>query len=271
MTTGMTYTNADLFAMNVSLEKRLRERTAALEVANAELENFAYSVSHDMRAPLRTIVGFAKIIEEDYADRVDAEGRDALHRVRAAARQMGAFIDELVKLSRLSRSELMLERVDLEGLVRSVADGLKASAVSRSVVFEVTPGLVAWGDRRLLTVLFEHLLGNAWKFTSRHPSARIEVGVAADRDGVPAYFVRDDGAGFEMADAQRLFAPFQRLHGMREFAGTGIGLAIVRRIVQRHGGRVWAEGAVEKGATFYFTLPDGGVEAQVTERESALA
>ena len=270
MTTLSLATNADLLALNTSLEQQLRERTAALEVANAELEDFAYSVSHDLRAPLRTIVGFARIIEEDYADCVDSEGRDALHRVRAAARQMGAFIDDLMKLSRLSRAELKWERIDLEGIVRSVADGLMASALPRSVVCEVTPGLVAWGDRRLLTVLLEHLLGNAWKFTSRHPSARIEVGVA-DRAGEPAYFVRDDGAGFDMAHAKRLFVPFQRLHSVREFAGTGIGLAIVRRIVQRHGGRVWAEGAVEKGATFYFTLPACSVEAQVSEREGALA
>ena len=236
------------------LEQLLCERTRELEAAHAELDAFAYSVSHDLRAPLRTIDGFARVLEEDLAGQVDEESKDALQRVRAAASKMGELIDDLLKLSRVSRSELALEPVDLGKLARGIADELAASAPGRSVVFDIAPELTVRGDRRLLVMLLEHLLKNAWKFTSAHATARIEVGVA-HAGAEPVYFVRDDGAGFDPADAKRLFAPFQRLHGVAEFPGTGIGLAIVRRIVQRHGGRAWAEGAVEKGATFHFTLP----------------
>jgi len=229
------------------------ELRAQLDAANRELEAFAYSVSHDMRAPLRTIDGFSKILEEDYADRVDDEGKDALRRVRGAAQKMAELIDDMLKLSRISRAELACEGVDLGALARSIADKLEAAEPGRRVAFDIAPGLAARGDRALITILLENLLANAWKFTSRHPAARIEVGVAG-RAGEPAYFVRDDGAGFDMAEVKRLFTPFQRLHGMGEFPGTGIGLAIVQRVAKRHGGRAWAEGAPEKGATFHFTL-----------------
>src|SRR6185295_7126901 len=227
---------AELRALNAALERQLHERAAELEAAKRELEAFGYSVSHDLRAPLRTIDGFSKILEEDYAGRIDEEGRDALRRVRGAAQKMAEQIDDLLKLSRVSRAELSRATVDLGALARAIANQLQAGAPGRSTLFEIPPRLEAWGDRAMLALVLENLLGNAWKFTSRHPRARIEIGVA-EMAGEPAYFVRDDGAGFDMADAKNLFAPFQRLHGVSEFAGTGIGLAIVRRVVQRHGGR----------------------------------
>ena len=234
-------------------EAEIQRRTAELDAANKELEAFSYSVSHDLRGPLRSIDGFAKILEEDYAAQLDDEGRDALQRVRAAAQRMDQLIDDLLKLSRLVRSDMNAEAVDLSALARSVADELRAREPARKVSFQISPSLEARGDERLLAVLLENLFGNAWKFTGKRAEAHIEFGVT-QKDGNPAYFVRDDGAGFDMAHAANLFVPFQRLHGVSDFPGTGIGLATVRRIVQRHGGRVWAESEIGKGATFYFTL-----------------
>jgi light-regulated signal transduction histidine kinase (bacteriophytochrome) len=239
--------------LNQTLEKRVAERTAELTAANKELDSFAYSVSHDLRAPLRSIDGFATVLEEDYAAVLDGDGRDALQRVRAAAQRMGALIDDLLSLSRLSRADMNMEAVDLGVLAASVADTLRQREPQRSVVFDIAPKLEVRGDRQLLMILLENLLGNAWKFTGKHAQARIEIGVT-EKLGKPAYFVRDDGAGFDMLYAAKLFTPFQRLHNVSDFPGTGIGLATVRRIVNRHGGSVWAEGAVDKGATFYFTL-----------------
>jgi PAS domain S-box-containing protein len=256
--------------LNATLEQRVQERTTELEAANKELSAFAYSVSHDLRSPLRTIDGFSRILEEDYGSRVDDEGRDSLHRVRAAAQKMGGLIDDLLKLSRLSRSEMTREQVDLSALTRGIAEELRTGDPARNVTFDIAPGLVVHGDKALLTILLDNLLGNAWKFTSKHPSARIEIGVT-EKEGQSVYFVRDDGAGFDMAHVGTLFAPFQRLHGMAEFPGTGIGLATVQRVVQRHGGRAWAEGEVEKGATFYFTLGMEGIEAKAKSQETALA
>ena len=244
---------AEIRRLNTELELRVAERTAELTASNRDLDSFAYSVSHDLRAPLRSIDGFANVIEEDYGARFDAEGRDALRRVRGAARRMGELIDDLLKLSRVTRSEMNTETVDLSALARPVADQLRATEPERNVAFEIPPTLEVRGDRRLLEVVLENMLGNAWKFTGKHASARIELGIV-ERDGKPVCFVRDDGAGFDMTYAVNLFTPFQRLHNASDFPGTGIGLATVRRIVQRHGGRVWAEGAIGQGATFYFTL-----------------
>jgi len=231
-----------------------------LEAANRELEAFSHSVSHDLRAPLRSIDGFSQIVLEDYADKLDEEGRGYLNRVRAASQRMGALIDDLLNLSRVTRSMLRREAVDLSGVAEDIARNLKEPEPDRDVEVVVWPGLRARGDARLLRVALENLLGNAWKFTSRTEGARIEFGVErglASGNGHPVYFVRDNGAGFEMAYADKLFGAFQRLHGPEEFEGTGIGLATVQRVVRRHGGDVWAEGVVGEGAVFYFTLEGG--------------
>jgi light-regulated signal transduction histidine kinase (bacteriophytochrome) len=243
------------------LEERVIERTAELVTVNKELETFAYSVSHDLRAPLRSLDGFSLALLEDYADRLDAGGRDYLQRVRVASQRMGQLIDDLLKLSRLTRAEMHHEMVDLSARMRAIATEFQQREPNRRVEFTVAEGAVAKGDTRLLRAALENLVGNAWKFTSKHPRARIEFGVTR-RDGEQVYFVRDDGAGFDMAYAGKLFGAFQRLHSMTEFGGTGIGLATVQRIVHRHGGRVWAEGAEEQGATFYFTLSTEGEDAQ---------
>jgi PAS domain S-box-containing protein len=235
------------------LNESLQRRTAEMEVVNKELEAFCYSVSHDLRAPLRSIDGFAQAILEDYLDKLDAPGRDYLQRVRAATQRMGMLIDDLLNLSRVTRSEILREGVDLSNLARVIAEDLQKTQPERRVEFAIAPKLEAKGDTRLLRLALENLLGNAWKFTSKHQNARIEFGSAA-HDGTTAYFVRDDGAGFDSTYAGRLFGAFQRLHAMTEFPGTGVGLATVQRIIHRHGGRVWAEGALEQGATFYFTL-----------------
>ena len=239
--------------LNEQLEQRVQRRTAQLEAFNQELEAFSYSVSHDLRAPLRSIDGFSRILLEDYADEVDEEGKDHLRRVRAASQRMGQLIDDLLDMSRLTRTEMRRERVDLSALVEGFAEELKRAQPERRAEFVIEKGLVVEGDRRLLRVAVENLLRNAWKFTHKQPRARIEFGVAEHQD-TSAYFVRDNGAGFDMAYADKLFGAFQRLHRADEFEGTGIGLATVQRIIHRHGGQVWAEGQVGHGATFYFTL-----------------
>jgi PAS domain S-box-containing protein len=238
---------------NSELEQYVDERTAELAAANKELEAFAYSVSHDLRAPLRSINGFSQLLLEDYAEKIDAEGKDYLQRVRAASQRMGQLIDDLLNLSRVTRSKLVRTTIDLSALARKVATELQQGDPDRKVEFVIQDGMAAKGDERLLQVVLENLLGNAWKYTSRHASARIEFG-QADAADKNAYCVRDDGAGFDMEYAGKLFAPFQRLHSTEEFPGNGIGLAIVHRIIHRHGGTVWAEGAVERGAMFYFSL-----------------
>jgi light-regulated signal transduction histidine kinase (bacteriophytochrome) len=224
-----------------------------LESANKELEAFSYSVSHDLRAPLRSIDGFSQALLEDYQDKLDDEGQNHLQRVRAATQRMAQLIDDMLALSRVTRAEINREPIDLSALARSLPAELQKAEPGREVEFVIEDGLVANGDARLLRIVLENLFRNAWKFTGKHPRAKIEF-AATQNNGKSAYFVRDDGAGFDMAYVNKLFGAFQRLHAMTEFNGTGIGLATVQRIIRRHGGRVWAEGEVEKGATFYFTL-----------------
>jgi light-regulated signal transduction histidine kinase (bacteriophytochrome) len=231
----------------------LRRAKEAAEAANRELEAFSYSVSHDLRAPLQSIDGFSLALLEDYENLLDERGNDYLRRVRNATKRMANLIDDLLKLSRLTRGELNLATVDLSALARMVAAELQKSQPQRQVAFHIAEGLIATGDPNLVKVVLDNLLGNAWKFTGNKEGATIEFG-AADVNGSAAYFVRDDGAGFDMSYADKLFATFQRLHLEREFPGTGIGLSLVQRIIHRHGGNVWAEGQVGRGATFYFTL-----------------
>lgn len=239
--------------LNVELEQRVIERTAQLAAANKELEAFSYSVSHDLRAPLRVIDGFSQVLLKHQLDKLDPQSQNYLQRVRAASQRMGQLIDDFLNLSRMTRSELYREAVDLSELVRTIARDLQQAHPERQVLFVIADGLVVKGDARLLRLVMDNLLGNAWKFTAKRPRSKIEFG-RANRDGKTAYFVRDDGAGFDMAYADKLFVAFHRLHSRNEFEGTGIGLATVQRIIHRHGGRVWAEGAVNQGATFYFTL-----------------
>jgi signal transduction histidine kinase len=235
------------------LEQRVRERTAALDASNQELEAFCYSVSHDLRSPLRSIDGFSQALLEDMEGRLDENATGHLARIRAATQRMAALIDDLLSLSRITRTDLVVKRVDLTAMARGVCDELAATQPERTVSVSIDEGLQVTGDPRLMRQVLENLLGNAWKFTSKQPAARIEFKAHDGTDG-RVYLVRDNGAGFDPAYADRLFGVFQRLHAMNDFPGTGVGLAIVERIIKRHGGRVWAEAAVGKGATFYFTL-----------------
>jgi PAS domain S-box-containing protein len=228
----------------------------ALKISNRELEAFSYSVAHDLRAPLRGINGFSLALLETVGDQLDEEAKDYLRRIRTGAERMGELIDALLTLSRVSRAELQRGPVDLHRLADSVMKQLHASQPDRAIEFTNQAAMVVHGDASLLRAVLENLLGNAWKFTSTRTSTCIAFG-CEPKNGVPIYFVRDNGAGFNMAYADKLFAPFQRLHSPREFPGTGIGLATVQRIVNRHGGRIWAEGEPDRGATFYFTLADG--------------
>jgi len=251
----------DEIAERVRVEEALRRARAVAEAASKELEAFSYSVAHDLRAPLRGIDGFCLALFEDYGDRLDANGKRYLTYVRGAAQQMGELIDALLNLSRLTRTELHREQVDLSGLARAVLGRLQRADPHRQVELVVEDGLVAQADPRLLDAALTNLLSNAWKFTGKRDRARVEF--AAQPDKRPhVYFVRDNGAGFDAKYADKLFGVFQRLHAADEFEGTGIGLATVHRIVQRHGGRIWAEGEVNRGATFYFTLEEGAHEEQ---------
>jgi PAS domain S-box-containing protein len=245
----------EIIKLNAELEQRVVARTAELQAANRELEAFSYSVSHDLRQPLRSIDGFGQILEEDYKDKLDAEGRDYLGRIRRATQRMGALIDDILRLGQVTRIEMHREPVDLSAMAREILDGLAEQEPGREVRAVVAEGLTAKGDARLVRVLLENLIGNAWKFTRRTESARVEFGAGPDQPGGAAsFFVRDNGAGFDMAYAGKLFGAFNRLHTQDEFEGTGVGLAIVARVANRHGGRAWAEGVPDEGATFRFTL-----------------
>ena len=254
-----TRAEAEVRALNQDLEARVESRTAALSAANQELETFAYSVSHDLRAPLRSIDGFSQMLLEDYEAKLDDEGKDCLRRVRKATQRMGVLIDDMLKLSRSTRGSLAVARVDLSALAASVVAGLRLAEPAREVEVCVAPSVIAQGDAGLLGSVLENLFSNAWKFTGKTQGARIEFDAEAAGEELVCR-VRDNGAGFDMAYAEYLFAPFQRLHRPDEFAGNGVGLATAKRIVARHGGRIWAEGAINRGATFYFALPNASSE-----------
>jgi light-regulated signal transduction histidine kinase (bacteriophytochrome) len=227
------------------------ELVAELERKNKELEAFSYSVSHDLRTPLRAIDGFSQALMEDYPDKIDAAGQNYLKRIRGAAQRMGELIDDMLQLSRVSRAEIHAQPIDLTALAREIATGL--SAGGRNVEVRIEDGLTANADRRLIKIVMENLMSNAWKFTGKAEHPAVEIGKTGGREG-QAFYIRDNGAGFDMTLADKMFQPFRRLHSEAEFPGTGVGLATIHRVIDRHGGRVWAEGKVGEGATFYFTL-----------------
>jgi light-regulated signal transduction histidine kinase (bacteriophytochrome) len=243
------------------LNKGLQQAIIELKAVNKELETFSYSVSHDLRAPLRSIDGFSQALIEDCHDQLDESGHDHLRRIRTATQKMGQLIDDLLTLSRVIRSDMHREAVDLSRLASHICTVLQQSHPERLVEFNVQTGLIAQGDTRLLQVVLENLLNNAWKFTAKRSQAKIDFGLLSSETvkniSTDTYFVRDDGVGFDMAYSNKLFSPFQRLHSVTEFPGNGIGLATVQRIVHRHGGQLRAEGALGQGATFYFTLSTG--------------
>jgi len=256
----------------LGLEQRVAERTgelekraAELQAANAELDAFAYSVSHDLRAPLRSIDGFSQVVLEDYAAQLGDAGRDALQRVRAASQRMATLIDDLLKLARVTRAEMRTERVDLSGMAREIVLDIQRATPERAVEFAIAPGLEADGDSRLLRVVLDNLLRNGWKYTGKQPQPRVEF-TAQNENGGRVFVIKDNGAGFDMRYADKLFGVFQRLHSATEFEGTGVGLALCKTIVSRHGGTIWAESEPDKGATFYFTVP--GSEPRIQDSTS---
>jgi PAS domain S-box-containing protein len=244
----------EILSLNGELEQRVLLRTGQLAEVNRELESFAYSVSHDLRSPLNTVDGFSQLLLKSDADRVSDKGKHYLERIRAGVRQMGDLIEGLLTLAHLSREEMRSEPVDLSALARSIEQAQREREPQREVAFHIDAGLSAHGDPRLLTAVLQNLLGNAWKFSARQPLAHITLGRQTGSSGEEVFFVRDNGAGFDMAFAHKLFGTFERLHSPGDFPGTGIGLATVKRVIERHGGRVWAEGKTDEGATFYFSL-----------------
>jgi len=245
---------AEILRLNQELEQRVKLRTAQLEAANKELEAFSYSVSHDLRTPLQNINGFSEIMMEEYQQQLDEKGRHYLSRIQSGTKRMGQIIDDLLRMSRIDRTNLKQEVLDFSGLCQMVLDNLRGSAPDRQVNVSVQPGMRVQADPSLMHEVLENLLSNAWKFTSKRQEPEIEVGKMLSPSGEQIFFIRDNGAGFDMAHADKLFNAFQRLHATTDFEGTGIGLAIVQRIIHRHGGRIWAEGEVGKGATFFFRL-----------------
>lgn len=246
--------------LNAELERRVIARTAQLAAANKELEAFSYSVSHDLSAPLRLIDGFSRDLTERYQDKLDDRGTNDVTWIRESVARMAELINDLLQLSRIGRADARFQDVDLSAIAQSIADDLQRQEPAREVGFDIQPGVVARADARLIRIALENLLGNAWKFTSKTADAHIEFGTD-EHTGERVYSVADNGAGFDMTYSDRLFTPFERLHTEAEFPGTGIGLAIVRRIINRHNGRVWAEGSVGNGATVYFTLHPEGEQA----------
>jgi light-regulated signal transduction histidine kinase (bacteriophytochrome) len=255
-TTELEKANSDLkqdIIERKQAEAALKQRTTELEIANKELEAFSYSVSHDLRTPLRSIDGFSQAVLEDYVDKLDEQGKDYLNRIRESSQMMAQLIDDLLGLSKVVRAELVLKKVNLTEMAGAISQELKGTEPERQVEFNIMDGVEAVGDANLLYSILQNLLSNAFKFTSRCKIARISFGTK-EKDGENVYYINDNGAGFDMKYADKLFRPFQRLHPASEFPGTGIGLATVQRIVERHGGKVWAEGEVGKGASFNFTL-----------------
>ena len=256
--TAQRHAEAQVRTLNAELEVRVARRTAELERVNSNLEAFTYSVSHDLRAPLRALSGFSDALVEDYGDRLDETGRGYAGSIKAASERMAALIDDLLQLSRVSRADMNLEPVDLSAEAAVIAGELASRDPGRAVRFTIEDGVRVIADRSLIRTVLQNLLENAWKFTAHRDGAVIEFARTAGQDGMTCCCVRDNGAGFDPAYAGKLFQPFERLHDAAEFAGTGIGLASVARIIERHGGRTWADGAVGHGATFYFTLTTEG-------------
>lgn len=249
-----------LAVMDITELKRAEETLAhqkiELEASYKEMEAFSYSVSHDLRAPLRTLDGFTEASLAEYGDTLGVSCKDYLNRIRETSQTMSRLIDDILNLSRLSRTEVHFQKVDLSELANDIADELKATQPERQAEFIIPPGLIVDGDNNLLQILFKNLMGNAWKFSSKNPQTRIEFGMKS-MDGTAVYFIKDNGVGFDMRYADNLFVPFRRLHTEKEFSGTGLGLALSQRVIRRHGGRIWAESEIGEGATFYFTLSEG--------------
>ena len=253
---GYLFIGTDNTARSRAEFAQIERTNRELASLNEELRSFSYSVSHDLRGPLRSMDGFSQVLLEDYADKLDADGKDALNRIRAASQRMGALIDDMLRLSQVTRADLKLSQVDLSAIVREISRGLDPQDPARPVLWEIEPGLVARADPALMHIALENLVGNAWKFTGRTSRPVIRFG-ALQSGGPATYFVSDNGVGFEMIYAGSLFNAFKRLHHTDDFPGTGVGLAIVQRIVRRHGGQARAEGQPGEGATFFFTLEEG--------------
>ncbi|MHA1125251.1 MAG: ATP-binding protein, partial [Candidatus Heimdallarchaeota archaeon] len=251
----------NLKKLNEELEMRVIKRTAQLALANEDLESFSYSVSHDLRTPLRSIDGFSQALQEDYKDQVDATGQDYLNRIRGATKRMGFLIDDILDLSRLTRKEITMEEINFSKLVNEIVKEFKRNDLDRAITINVQKNIKVRADSTLLRTVMENLIGNAWKFTSKKENATIEIG-SAFLNNETTYYVKDNGVGFDKTYADKLFAVFQRLHSLSEFTGTGIGLAIVQRVISKHNGNIWAESELNQGATFYFTLPTETTESE---------